>query len=375
MAQPRLLRKRKLALSHEETVRRYLAPFLPNLHRYLTPRKIANILAAELDMRRRARVVRSRPYVLHLEPTNACTLRCPLCITGARDLRVPTGLMKFERYTELLSRVRDDIVFIRMDGVGEPFLNPEFFAMLEYAHALGMGTAASTNFQNVKPDRMERLVRTGLDYLIVSLDGTTQEVYEQYRVGGDMDKVLRNLEAVLEARARVPGNNLFVEWQFLEFDHNAHQADEAKRRAEALGVDRLLITNARPSAWQSVLTKEKQTTCYWFYKAINVSWTGDLKACCSDGLGESFSMGNLLSHPMEQVWNGPTMLALRDLFIQPGIYDSSLKDSKCITHCPIVNAGRRNLGLPEYAATANDVPIFGDDWLTAGPKNRPAVVE
>ncbi len=367
----RLMRRKKLAMSHGETARRYLAPLSPNLHRYLTPRKLRNIALAEVDMRTRARVARGLPYVLHLEPCNACTLRCPLCITGARDNQLPTGTLKFDAFSRLMARLKDHIVFVRLDGSGEPFINRDFMAMVEYTHASGVGTVVSTNFQNSDPADAERLVRSGLDYIIVSLDGTTQDVYEQYRVGGDMNLVLDNMRAVIDARDRLGKRTPFVEWQFLEFDHNAHQVPDAQRMAADLGVNRILVSNARPSAWQANIEHDAQRTCYWFYKSLNVAWTGDLKACCSDGLGEEFSMGNLLEQSLEEIWNGPAMLELRDLFLSPEPFTERVATSKCITHCPMVNAARRELGLPEFDLPESTAPVFGDDWLTAGRTDDP----
>lgn len=327
-------------------------------------------------MRRRAVQVRSLPYVLHIEPTNACTLRCPLCITGNRELQVPTGLMPFERFRSIVDAVRDWVVFMRLDGVGEPFLNPDLLRMIRYAHDAGIGTAISTNFQSVKPERMDEVVRSGLDYMIVSLDGVTQDVFEKYRVGGQIQKVWDNLHAVLEARRRQPEAGLFIEWQFLEFDHNAHQVDEARRMAAQLGVDRFLVTDARPSRWKQEVAREAQRTCYWFYKAMNVSWTGELKACCSDGLGERWSMGALgaTSSPggadLERVWNGPTLRHLREMFVNPEPYHAAVEGSKCVTHCPIVNAGRVRNGLAPYEVPEAGVPTFGDDFLEAPRRKR-----
>jgi MoaA/NifB/PqqE/SkfB family radical SAM enzyme len=368
----RLMRRKKLAMSQEETARRYITPLRPNLHRYLTPHKLRNAVLSELDMRKRVRVARGLPYVLHLEPTNACTLRCPLCITGARDNQLPTGKLSFDQFSRLMSRLKDDIVFMRLDGSGEPFINRDFIPMVEYAHAMNVGTVVSTNFQNTDPADAERLVRAGLDYVIVSLDGVTQEVYETYRVGGDIRKVYDNLEALLAARKQLGRRNPYIEWQFLEFDHNAHETPLAQQQAAEMGVDRILVSNARPSAWQANIADDAQSTCYWFYKSINVAHNGDLKACCSDGLGEDFSMGNLLEQSLPEIWNGPVMQDLRDLFISPQRYTERVAASKCITHCPMVNAGRGKHGLPEFEHVVSDAPIFEDDWLTRGAVNRPS---
>jgi len=364
------MRRKKLAMSHGETARRYITPLMPNLHRYVTPRKLRNAVLSEYDMRRRARVARGLPYILHLEPTNACTLRCPLCITGARDNRLPPGKLSFDQFSRLMSRLKDDIVFVRLDGSGEPFLNRDFTAMVEYTHAMNVGTVVSTNFQNSDPADAERLVRAGLDYVIVSLDGVTQDVYETYRVGGDLQLVLDNMQAILDARERLGRATPFVEWQFLEFDHNAHEVPAAQQMASDMGVDRILVSNARPSAWQANMAHDDQLTCYWFYKSMNVAYNGDLKACCSDGLGEEFAMGNLLEQTLPEIWNGQVMLDLRDLFISPESFTERVADSKCITHCPMVNGARRNLGLPELDVPESDAPIFGDDFLTAGAINQ-----
>ena len=58
----------------------------------------------------------------------------------------------------------------------------------------------------------EAVVRSGLDTMIVSLDGVTQDVYEQYRVAGRLDRVLDNLRLLVETKRRLGVETPYLEW-------------------------------------------------------------------------------------------------------------------------------------------------------------------
>ena len=76
---------------------------------------------------------------------------------------------------------------------GEPYLNPDFLDMVKYASGKKIYTATSTNAHYLNDANARRTIESGLDRLIISIDGTTQETYQQYRVGGHLNKVLEGL--------------------------------------------------------------------------------------------------------------------------------------------------------------------------------------
>ena len=351
--------KKKYALSEGETSRKYLSALGPRLHHYLTPRKLLNAARVELESRRRAVRVKGRPYVLHLEPPNICSVRCPFCRTGAGDNELPNGVMPFSTFKRIFDELRDDLIMVRLDGAGEPFINKHISEIISYCHTAGVATTMSTNLQSCDALDLEEVVRAGLDYLICSIDGTTQEIYEKYRINGSLEKCLLNLRALADAKQRLGSPTPFTDWQFLIFDHNVHQLDEVKEMVVGSGADRLSLNDVRPETWKKIIAGEPPHTCYWFYKAINVTYDGHVRSCCSDGMGHSYSFGSLVDLGFDGVWNGERQQAARDLFVDAREKPELLEDCKCVASCPMVNDSRRVHGLPPIELDPSRVPPSG----------------
>ena len=343
----RTFSKKKYAYTEGETSRKYLTALGPRLHHYLTPRKMLNAARVEMDTRRRAIRVNSRPYVLHIEPTNLCTVRCPYCRTGAGDNELPPGIMSFWLFKRIFDDLENDLLMVRLDGAGEPFLNPDIAEMISYCHTHGVATTLSTNLQNCDDLALERCVRAGLDYLICSIDGTTQEVYEKYRINGSLLKCLDSLRTLADIKQRLKVKTPYTDWQFLIFDHNVHQVEDVKRAVIGSGADRLSLNDVRPSTWKKELAGDPPATCYWFYKAVNVTYDGSVRACCSDGMGHHFQFGSLVDQSFEEVWNGQPQQDARRVFVDAREVPDSIQGAKCVASCPMVNDSRRRWGLPE----------------------------
>jgi len=354
----RTFSKKKYAYTEGETSRKYLSALGPRLPRYLTRRKLLNAAKVEADTRRRASRVHSRPYVLHIEPTNLCTVRCPYCRTGAGDNELKPGTMSFHLFRKIFDDLRDDLIMVRLDGAGEPFLNPDIAEMISYCHTHGVASTMSTNLQNCDELSIERCVRAGLDYLICSIDGTTQEVYEKYRINGSLSKCLENLRAIGDVKRRLGTRYPYTDWQFLIFDHNVHQIEEVKKAVVGSGADRLSLNDVRPQTWKKELAGDPPATCYWFYKAVNVTYDGAVRACCSDGMGHHFQFGSLVDQTFEQVWNGQAQVDARRIFVDAQTVPESIQGAKCVASCPMVNDSRRRWGLPEIELDPTIKPSY-----------------
>ena len=355
----RAFSKKKYALSEGETSRKYIGALWPRIHRYLTPRKLLNAARVERESRTRTVRVRGKPYVLHLEPTNICSVRCPYCRTGAGDNELPNGMMSFASFKRIFDHLRDDLIMVRLDGAGEPFINKHISEMISYCHYHGVATTMSTNLQSCDDHDLEEVVRAGLDYLICSIDGTTQEVYEKYRIKGSLEKCLLNLRSLADIKQRLGSSTPFTDWQFLIFDHNLHQVEEVKRMVVGSGADRLSLNDVRPETWKKIIAGEPPHTCYWFYKAINVTYDGHVRACCSDGMGHAFTFGDLVELGFDAVWNGEKQMQARRLFVDAREKPPVLEDAKCVATCAMVNDSRRRHGLPQIELDLTRVPPTG----------------
>ncbi|MCK4695932.1 MAG: radical SAM protein, partial [Candidatus Cloacimonetes bacterium] len=137
------------------------------------------------------------PPVVMIEPTNICNLKCPLCPSGNDTLKRPKGYMDILTFEKIIDEIKDRSFMVVLWNQGESFLNKDFLKMIKYASERGLFTLVSTN-ANIEI-KAEEIIHSGLDSIIVSLDGATQEIYNKYRINGDLSKVLKNVDNLVEA--------------------------------------------------------------------------------------------------------------------------------------------------------------------------------
>src|SRR5215469_11361384 len=166
------------------------------------------------------------PVSISFEPTTSCNLRCPECPSGLRAFTRPTGMLQKDFFRDTIDQLSRDLLYLIFYFQGEPYLNPAFLDMVSYAAKKGIYTATSTNAHYLNPDVAQKTVESGLDRLIISIDGTTQETYSSYRVGGRLDKVLEGAKNVIEWRKKLKSKTPYLIFQFLVVKANEHQVPE-----------------------------------------------------------------------------------------------------------------------------------------------------
>src|SRR5882757_9722446 len=116
------------------------------------------------------------PISISFEPTTSCNLRCPECPSGLRAFTRPTGMLQKDFFRDTIDQLSKELLYLIFYFQGEPFLNPQFLDMVFYASGKGIYTATSTNAHYLNDQNAKRTVESGLDRLIISIDGTTQDV-------------------------------------------------------------------------------------------------------------------------------------------------------------------------------------------------------
>ena len=252
-------------------------------------------------------------------------------------------MLKYECFTQIIDRLAPYAYEVNLYNWGEPLLNKDIFKMVEYAHSKNVMPSMSTNLNTVRETDVENLAQSNLEYLTVSLDGTTQETYAHYRRQGDLQLVLDNLRKLLELRRQLKRKTPFIEWQFIVMKHNLHQTDEAKRIARELGVDLLrfipvgLPFEATDKAtlqqeWfprfsgasadedsfkYPFLHKPSKTACFYLYRSITINPDGRVSPCCIV-YGEKNDFGDALTQSTTELWNNEYYQSARALFSTSG---------------------------------------------------------
>jgi len=162
------------------------------------------MLTTQVQKRKGADTVSGRPFMIKVEATNLCRFSCPGCYTGTASDTHPKGKMPLELFRSILDALGRDLLKIVLHAWGEPLLHEKIYEMIRLAQDRNIGTMVSTNLNDFRKQDTEKLFGSGLEHLIVSVDGMTQGTYERYRRGGDLHRVLDNLAHILYEKKGPP---------------------------------------------------------------------------------------------------------------------------------------------------------------------------
>lgn len=294
----------------------------------LTFKRLINALSIYLSYQisRVTRIPRisGMPISVSIEPTTACNLGCPECPSGLRSFTRATGKIDDDLYRKIIDDLAPTLTYLILYFQGEPYLHPRLDEMIRYAHKKNIYTATSTNAHFFTDQQAEKTVRSGLDRLIISIDGTTQEVYESYRKNGSLDKVLAGTQKIIEWKKKLGSTTPQVVWQFLVVGPNEHQIEEVKTLAKSYGVDKVAFKTAQiyeyaegnpliPSdekysryakneQGQYELKYKVTDECWKMWHSCVITWDGQVVPCCFDKDAEH-PMGRLDQQSFDDIWH------------------------------------------------------------------------
>ena len=178
------------------------------------------------------------PFSLDIEPTNACNLHCPTCPTGSGKMNRSKRMMSFAEYKRIIDQVKGNVNNITLWNYGEPFLNKELLSMIKYATSAGMHVITSTNGEFFKSKEFcLEVVLSGLQRLIICLDGADQETISKFRRGSKFSEIVNGFRFIHEAKKNLVSETPQIELQFILMKHNEHQRNYMKQLAKELGVN------------------------------------------------------------------------------------------------------------------------------------------
>ncbi|MBI5234379.1 MAG: SPASM domain-containing protein [Deltaproteobacteria bacterium] len=275
------------------------------------------------------------PFVIKVEASNRCNLRCEGCYSHDFKNPFPKGEMTLELFKKIVDDIGDYLFLIKLYVWGEPLLNNDIFDMVSYARKKRIAVAISTNLNTLTPASAKRLVGSGLNHLIAGIDGVTQSAYEKTRIRGDIGRAIKNLGFIINERGARKSRHPFIEWQYIVTASNEHEALPAKTLAQSLGVDRVsFIPDGRGYAELSketmeryaVLRKRPLKKCYWLWCMSAIQWQGAVMPCCYLQDSYSFSFGNMAEKGFKHIWNGPSYQGARGSFRENGKEGRRKKD-------------------------------------------------
>lgn len=272
------------------------------------------------------------PTIIAIEPTNLCNLACKECPTGTKSLTRTKGDIPVRLFEKTVNQLSKHLISIILYFQGEPFLHKQLFEMIKFANKKRLYTYCSTNGHFLNDTNAKKIVECGLDELIISLDGTTQAVYEAYRQTGNLKTVLEGTKNVVAWREKQNSGKPYIKFQFLVLKTNEHQINDAKKLAKQSKLDKISFKSAQIYDYKNKDALIPENERYSRYKMQNdgsykiksrlknrcwrmwsnpvVTVDGSVIPCCFDK-DAKYTMGNLNEQSFKEIWKGNKYRAFR----------------------------------------------------------------
>jgi radical SAM protein with 4Fe4S-binding SPASM domain len=280
------------------------------------------------------------PYVAHISPSGLCNLRCPICPTNDPQTRGKTFL-PFETFKKFIDEIGDYLIYVILWSWGEPFLNPDIYRMVRYARDKNILSVSSTNLNKFSREDAKNLVSSGLDALIIALDGATQESCSKFRVSGSVHKVIEYSRMLVEEKKKSKAKKPFINLRMVVSKDNESEIEDFKRLARDIGVDMVSfkafstkqLGYADPEFDRRYAPRNKKYRWYKYLPDFSIDkrakkynckfpWTkptlfadGQILSCEYDFYYEH-PFGNINNQSFKDIWFSPAAKRFRRQFIK-----------------------------------------------------------
>jgi radical SAM protein with 4Fe4S-binding SPASM domain len=263
-----------------------------------------------------------------------------MCPVVLNETIRPTGELPLDLFYSLIREIGETVLAIFFWNYGEPFINKDLQKMFRAAKEKGIITVVSTNFSLFNESMLRGLIVNGLDYIIVSINGATQQTYEQYTgVHADFKKITSNLRALMRLKKELHSRTPFVNLQYIVMKDNEKEINQIKKLSKNIGVDRLTLKSFLfdrkseknldfiPSNKRTLMYSQNPGLCNRPWLSSVVLWNGMVVPCCAD-IEFAWVVGNLQDRSFRNIWNGMKYQAFRKNLV------SHSRDI-CFSDCPI----------------------------------------
>lgn len=282
------------------------------------------------------------PLSVSIEPTNLCNLHCPECPSGSKILKRERGFIGSDIFKKIIDQLSPHLYWLTFYFQGEPFLHPEFHEMVSYAKSKKIYVSTSTNGHFLTEINTISTIKSGIDRLIISLDGTDQESYSSYRKGGSFEKVVQGIREIVSRKKRLKSGKPYIVIQFLVLKTNQHQIREIKQLGVELGVNKVELKTAQfyefekgnplmtdidhYSRYKKCISGSENTPtfkiknrlanrCFRMWSSSVITWDGWVVPCCYDK-DAGYKMGNIKDQSFQEIWTSQKYGEFRKKILQ-----------------------------------------------------------
>ena len=293
------------------------------------PIRLLNLFGVKISKAFRIPLVGGMPLTLMIEPTNFCNLKCPLCPTGAGLLGRKKASLGFNDFKKIFDQFVPYIIHLRLWNWGEPLLNPEIYKMISYAKKHDVFVNTSTNSFFLTRENARKIVESGLDELIISLDGASEGTYKKYRKKGSFSSVVEAMKTIVAEKKMQKSKTPSIKMQFIIMKHNEHEIAKAIKLAKEIGVNSIFFKTVGMmdvSVYEPlndylplkkefrrdgrINEKKARNFCDYLWEEATINVDGSVVPCCRDS-HNGYTFGNIFKEPFKNIWNNKRYVEFR----------------------------------------------------------------
>jgi radical SAM protein with 4Fe4S-binding SPASM domain len=295
---------------------------MPACVKYITWRQRKALFASGLNIFRVPASPYGYPPSVQFELTNYCNLQCPVCPTGKGLLNRKPQNMSVKLFKQAWEELSPHITSAVLWNWGEPLLHPEIKEILRIAHSGNVATYLSTNGQNLNDEKIiNALLCYPPQYLILAIDGITDETNSKFRVGAKLEPIL---EGVRQLALRRYYKYPILHLRYIVMKHNEHELSELDRWArdnyfDSLSLRTLSIIDDNEDTHKFLKPDNPKYRAYEYDNGERVvkkdficdkmvtfpciSINGEVTPCEED-YNLTTSFGNVNEHSFKNIWFG-----------------------------------------------------------------------
>jgi MoaA/NifB/PqqE/SkfB family radical SAM enzyme len=309
----------------------------------MNARRALNLASAAKDFALGRETLSALPSFVKIDISPLCNLRCTACVhadpsgnpTLERQVFDPKHKMTLAQFGRIIEQIRGKTSAVSLYYLGDPMVHPDLDSMCRLAADAGLQVHISTNLSfGLKDDRIRSMVQSGLSHLTVCIDGLSQEKYERTRVGGNIGRVVHNLECISRVRRELGQHDPLIEVQYIMFQHNTDEVEQARQMCKDFGIDEFVTfwgdlhnwTSCDPANFDVRGPRPRKCfpRCHWPYFTTVIKWNGDVIPCCTYRQGMQYApgadarvFGNVFEKDLREIWNSPDYQHARRMAADP----------------------------------------------------------
>lgn len=293
----------------------------------------------------------SYPLRLAIENGVGCNFNCKMC--ALRHMKRPRGFITFEKFKYIYDQIKPP--YLNLTGYTDSFLNKDLFKMIKYAKANNSLVKMDTNAMVMTSDISKKLINSEVDEISISIDGSTQKIYGDICINGDLETVKNNVMGLVQIRNSL-GSKLKIDVAIVVQKDNVKDLIKTIEMVDNLGVDEInptpvieydieefeyyLLLNTLYSLKEELYKLKTSTTiiadlnleplykyiedynkgelkytsvkraCYTPWHNCYITWEGDVIPCCYF-YDKQVCLGNVFETPFKEIWNNKKYQSFR----------------------------------------------------------------